>query len=189
MSQNAARMYCPPPRAREAKAIPRAGIHRHDGRRRHFRASSCCGAAVGKLVCWGISFRVSAALKVLQHFFLNLLDLVFHGTDAIQGTAKSLSFLNDLIDFGQDVAQLGMEFDQRSSPFVASLPRSGSGIANLSRLKEKLRDLLFIAEQELADGIANLLVFSGIAPEHVFEEEQISFKNFCLSFQVGTGLE
>jgi hypothetical protein len=81
-----------------------------------------------------------------------------------------------------------MELDQRSRPFVAGLPGAGSGIAKLSGLVEQLGNLLFVAEQELADSIANLLMFPGITPKNMLQEEKIFFLDFRLSFLVSAGL-
>src|SRR5262245_15001767 len=182
-------MCCRSLRVRAGKEIPTVDIHRPGGRRHRFRSSNCFGAAAGKLVCWEVSSRVSAASELLQHFFLNLFDFVSYRSDAIQGTAQPLSFLDDLIDFIKNVTQFGVELDQRSRPFVAGLPGSGSGIAKLSGLVEKLGNLLFVAEQELADRTSNLLVFPWVTPKNMLQEEKIFFQDFRLSFQVSAGLE
>src|SRR5262245_62250638 len=182
-------MYCPSLRVLEAKAIPNKDTHRLGGRRRRFRSSSCFAAVAGKLVCWEVFFRVSAASELLQHLFLNLLDFVSYRADAIQGAPQPFSFFDDLIDFIENVAKFGVELDQRPRPFVAGLPGSGSGIAKLPGLVKQLGNLLFIAEQEFADGAANLLVLSRVTPQHVLEEEKIFLHDFRLSFEIGARLE
>src|SRR5262249_53485041 len=166
-------MYCPSLRVLEAKAIPNGDTHRPGGRRCRFRSSSCFAAVAGKLLCWEGSFRVSAASELLQHLFLDLLDFVSYRADAIQGTPQAFSFLDDLIDFVENVTKFGVELDQRPRPFVAGLPRSRSGIAKLPGLVKQLGNLLFIAEKELADDSANLLVFSRVTPKHMLEEEKV----------------
>src|SRR5262245_23233097 len=130
-------MYCPSLRVLEAKAIPNGDTHRPGGRRRRFRSSSCFAAAAGKLVCWEISSRVSAASELLQHLLLDLLDFVSYRTYAIQGAPQPFSFFDDLIDFIENVTKLGVELDQRPRPFVAGLPGSRSGIAKLPGLVDR----------------------------------------------------
>ena len=43
--------------------------------------------------------------------------------------------------------------------------------ADLARFIQKLGDLLFVAEQQLANGVAHLLMFRRIAPQHMFEKK------------------
>ena len=81
-----------------AEIAVRPGDHR-----RRFRSNSCFGAAAEKCVCRGPSSRVLAASELLQHFFLDLLDFVPNGTDAIQRAAESLGFVDDLIHLGKNV--------------------------------------------------------------------------------------
>jgi hypothetical protein len=61
-----------------------------------------------------------------------------------------------------------VELDQRPRPFVAGLPRTGGGILDLSGLVEQLGNLLFVTQQQLADGTPNLLSLTGITPQNMF---------------------
>src|SRR5262249_8706164 len=125
----------------------------------------------------------------LQHLLLDLLDFVSYRTYAIQGAPQPFSFLDDLIDFIENVTKLGVELDQRPRPFVARLPGSGRGIARLPGLVKQLGNCLLIAEQDLADGSTNLLVFSRVTPQDMLEEEKVFLQDFRLSFQIGARLE
>src|SRR5262245_39845527 len=182
-------MYCPSLRVLEAKAIPNGYTHRPGGRTRRFRSSSCFAAVAGKPVCWEVSSRVSAASELLQHLFLDLLDFVSYRANAIQGAPQPFSLRDYLIDLIENVTKFGVEFDQRPRTFVAGLPGSRSGIAKLPGLVKQLGNFLFIAQQELADGSANLLVFSRVTPKHMLEKEKVLLQNFRLSFQIGARLE
>src|SRR2546427_7022805 len=114
MSQSEAVKSRRSPPAREARVIPIANDRKLGGRRRRFRSKTSFAAAVGKPAWRAVFSYASVALKSLQHFLLNLLDLLPHCTDAIHCPPKPLRFFYDLIDFDEIVSDLRVEFAQCS---------------------------------------------------------------------------
>jgi hypothetical protein len=60
-----------------------------------------------------------APSELLQHLFLQLLDLAANVVDPVERPAEPLGFFHDLIDLGQNVSKLGVKFDERPCALVA----------------------------------------------------------------------
>jgi hypothetical protein len=67
------------------------------------------------------SLGLSGESKLLQHFLLQVLDLAAHAGDAVEWAAHALRFLHDLVDFSEDVLELGVKLDQGARPLLATL--------------------------------------------------------------------
>ena len=82
-----------------------------------------------------------------------------------------------------------MKLDEGPRPLVAGFPRPQGGIPYFPGLIEELFDLLFITQNQLADRLAHLGLLSRIAPECVFQEKEVVFRDFALPRKIGVGLE
>ena len=94
-----------------------------------------------------------------------------------------------MIDFDENVSELGVEFDQGPRLLIAGFPRPLGRVANLPGFIKQLGNLFFIAEDQFADRVPHLLMLAGVAPQHMLQKKEILLMNFLFAFEIGVGLE